>query len=306
MKSRLVYGWGLFIIAVAVVMMGGLVFSAGTIFVAVLAGNEFIGIMRAKGVNPSPRIIRGMIIAFMVTASLPQIFAVLPAEWNLRVSPDAGLLHFPFLLTTGVCISFYRLLFRHLKPPATIADIATTILGFIYIGWMPSHLILLRNLVPPGSEAILDPLKQPGLAYVWAALFIVFATDVFAYYAGKKFGKHLLYPEVSPKKTIEGAIGGLLAAVFWCTLVVYLSDNFLFECKPFQGKLWQAPLLGAFGSIAAQLGDLCESLLKRDAGVKDSGSGIPGHGGFLDRGDGLIFVAAVSFYWVCAVVLGML
>jgi phosphatidate cytidylyltransferase len=305
MKSRLIYGWALFFAAIGSLLAGGLIFATGMIFVAVIAGNEYIGMMRAKGIHPSPRIIRGMTIAFFLLASFQRIVRHLPADWHLNLPLDFGMAHYPLLLTVGVCISFFRLLFRHEQPPATIADIATTILGFIYIGWLPSHLVLLRNLVPPGAADTLNPIKQPGLAYVWAALFIVFATDVFAYYAGKHFGKHLLYPQVSPKKTVEGAIGGFIAAIFWATLVVYLSDNFFFPEKPFQGKLWQAPLMGAFVSVAAQLGDLCESLLKRDAGVKDSGTSIPGHGGILDRGDGLIFASAVSYYWVCGVVLGI-
>jgi phosphatidate cytidylyltransferase len=78
----------------------------------------------------------------------------------------------------------------------------------------------------------------------------------------------------------------------------------LFACQPFKFNLWQAPLMGAVISIAAQLGDLCESLLKRDAGIKDSGDMIPGHGGFLDRGDSIIISSAVAYYWVNLVVLG--
>jgi phosphatidate cytidylyltransferase len=240
-----------------------------------------------------------MIIAFFVIATLPEI----P---GLNIAANFPLQHFPIVLTIGVCLSFFRLLLRQENPPATIADIATTILGFIYVGWMPSHLVLLRNLVPQGMTESVNPLQQPGLAYVWASLFIIWATDVFAYYCGKHFGKHLLYPQISPKKTVEGAIGGLLASVFWATIVVYCADHYFFTEHPFRNNLWQAPLMGLFVSIGAQLGDLCESLLKRDAGLKDSGNLIPGHGGMLDRGDGLIFGGAISYYWVCLVVLGIL
>ncbi len=296
---RVIYGWALFLLAIGTLAAGGLIWPLAIGTCSVLAGNEYIAMTQAKGMKPSPRIIRGMIIAFFVMAALPKI------PW-LNVAPEFPLEHFPILLTVGVCISFFRLLFRHEDPPATIADIATTVLGFIYVGWMPSHLVLLRNLVPPGMSDPSDPLRQPGLAYVWVSLFIIFATDVFAYYAGKRFGKRLLYPQVSPKKTVEGAIGGFVASIFWATLVVYLADHWVFPNHPFQNKLWQAPLMGAFVSVGAQLGDLCESLLKRDAGVKDSGNLIPGHGGFLDRGDGLIFAGAISYYWICLVVLGIL
>jgi phosphatidate cytidylyltransferase len=301
--KRVIYGLGLFIIDILGLVAGGVIWAITLGTAALIAGNEFIEMTRAKGMKPSARIIRNMIIAFFVVAAIPTI----PGIKMVNITPTWSVEHFPLLLTVGVCVSFIRLLFRGENPPATIADIAATILGFIYVGWLPSHLILLRNLVPPGTAPVENFLQQPGLAYVWASLFMIVATDVFAYYAGKLFGKNLLYPQVSPKKTVEGAIGGLLASIFWATVVVYCADHYVFpNSHPFQYKLWQAPLMGAVVSIGSQLGDLCESLLKRDAGVKDSGNLIPGHGGMLDRGDGLLFAGAISYYWVCLVVLQIL
>lgn len=290
MSRRVVYGWSLFFAAAVALMAGGIWWALGLATVSVLAGNEFIALVQAKGIRPSPRIIRAMIIAFVVVGTLPQV----P---GLHVTWDP-LFAFPLVVVVGVCASFFRLLFRDLDPPATISDIATTILGFLYCGFMPSHLALLRNLIEPGVPLPANPLYQPGVAYVWVTLFIIFATDVFAYYGGKAFGKHLLYPTISPKKTVEGAVCGLLAAVFWSTAVVYVADHYIFQPPPFHLHIWQAPLMGLFASIGCQLGDLCESLLKRDAGVKDSGNLIPGHGGFLDRGDGLIFAGAICYYWI--------
>jgi phosphatidate cytidylyltransferase len=296
---RVQLGWLLFLAAVVSIAFGGLIFPVALGLVSYLAGNEFIAMAQAKGIRPSVKIIRSMIIAFFVVAALPAVPG-LDLPWNFSLE------HFPILLTVGMCASFFRLLFRHEKHPATIADIATTILGFIYVGWMPSHLVLLRNLSLPGVARITNPLQQPGLAYVLVTLFMILATDVFAYYVGKKFGKHLLYPQISPKKTVEGAVGGFLAAIFWGTLIFYLADNYFFSIPPFHHKLWQAPLMAAVVSIAAQLGDLCESLLKRDAGVKDSSQMIPGHGGYLDRGDSIIFGGAIAYYWICLALLGLL
>jgi len=300
--NRVVYGWTMFFLAVVSIICGGLVFAAAMCIACYMAGNEFMGMVQAKGIRPSVRIVRGMIIAFFVIASLPVVPGLhLSLPWNFSLTL------FPLLLTVGMCISFFRLLFRNAQPKTTIADIATTILGFIYVGFLPVHLVLLRNLTPPGFEHSWNPMLQPGLAYVWAAVFSILGTDVFAYYSGRHWGKTLLYPQISPKKTIEGAIGGFVAALFWATLVVFLSD-LIFPIHPFGGRLWEGPLLGAVVSIAAQLGDLCESLLKRDAGMKDSGTlfSIPGHGGILDRGDSWIFASAVAYYWVCLVVLGIL
>ena len=299
MSKRVIYGFLLFFTAIGALAAGGVTWSLALGSACYIGGNEFVVMTQAKGMKPSPRIVRNMIIAFFALAALPEV----P---GLNIPPNFAIDHFPLLFTIGVCASFFRLLFRGENPPATIADIATTILGFIYVGWLPSHLILLRGLAPAGVEMIQNPLQQPGLAYVWASLFIIWSTDVFAYYAGKTFGKTLLYPQVSPKKTVEGAIGGLLASIIMAVIVVWCADQYVFPNHPFRDKLWQAPLMGAFVSLGAQLGDLCESLLKRDAGMKDSGNLIPGHGGMLDRGDGLIFGGAISYYWVCIVVLGTL
>jgi phosphatidate cytidylyltransferase len=298
---RLLFGWLLFAGAVFSIMAGGIFLSLALGYACFMGGREFIAMARKKGINPSARIVLGMIIAFFVMAALPAV-----PQWmiGIRVPDTFSIDHFPLLLTIGIYISFFRLLFRHDNPPATIADIASTILGFIYVGWLPSHLVLLRNLTPQGMPLTDNPLQQPGLAYVWATLFIIWSTDVFAYYIGKKIGKRLLYPQISPKKTLEGAVGGFLVAIVFSVAIAYLTDHYIFACHPFKFNLWQAPLMGAIISIAAQLGDLCESLLKRDAGIKDSGDMIPGHGGFLDRGDSIIIGSAVAYYWVNLVVLG--
>jgi phosphatidate cytidylyltransferase len=300
---RVLFGWFLFGAALFSIMSGGIALSLALGAACFMGGKEFIGMARRKGIRPSDRIVLGMIIAFHVVAAVPALPLI---SMGVNIPPTFAIDHFPLLLTIGIYISFFRLLFRQEAQPATIADIAATILGFIYVGWLPAHLVLLRNLYPLGVAPIANPLQQPGLAYVWASLFVIWSTDVFAYYAGKKFGKHLLYPLISPKKTVEGAVGGLIAAIVMATIVVYSADHFFFTCHPFNYNLWQAPLLGAVVSIAAQLGDLCESLLKRDAGLKDSSDIIPGHGGFLDRGDSLIMGGAISYYWVWLVVLGNL
>ncbi|HEY9677154.1 MAG TPA: phosphatidate cytidylyltransferase [Drouetiella sp.] len=300
---RILWGFLLFFAAIIAILFGGLVMPLILGGACYIGGTEFIAMARAKGMNPSPRIILSMIIAFFAVSAVPCIPGI-PKELS---TTQSALSHFPILLTVGICASFFRLLFRRNSPPATIADVATTILGFIYVGFLPSHLILLRNLYPNGVEPISNPLQQPGLAYVWVSLFIIWATDVFAYVVGKKWGKHLLYPLISPKKTVEGAIGGFIASIFWSIIVVHLADNYIFvNCTPFKHSFWLAAVMGAAISIAAQLGDLCESMLKRDAGVKDSGNSLPGHGGFLDRGDSMLFGGAVAYYLISLVVLKIL
>ncbi len=130
-----------------------------------------------------------------------------------------------------------------------------------------------------------------GASWLFVTLGIAFGTDTFAYFAGRAFGKTKLYPEVSPKKTWEGSAGGLLGGVFVTTTF---------------GCLWMLPelpvghaiALGVIGSAFGQVGDLVESMFKRGFKVKDSGNLLPGHGGMLDRVDGLLFVAPVVYYYV--------
>jgi phosphatidate cytidylyltransferase len=139
--------------------------------------------------------------------------------------------------------------------------------------------VLRRTMGPPGSGAVLLAL---GLA--WLA-------DTGAYFAGRAFGRHRLYAAVSPQKTVEGAVGGLLGSIVWALVA---SLWFLRGTLP----LAHAVPLAVVAGVLGQAGDLGESLLKRSTGVKDSGAIVPGHGGVLDRVDALIVTAAVVFLYL--------
>ena len=125
---------------------------------------------------------------------------------------------------------------------------------------------------------------------IGAALFLVFivtwANDTSAYFVGRSLGRHKLIPSLSPNKTVEGAVGGLVASALVASLFTRLV-----EVSP-----WPLAALGLCLGLAAQLGDLWESMLKRYAGVKDSGSFLPGHGGFLDRFDGIFFALPLGYF----------
>lgn len=173
-------------------------------------------------------------------------------------------------LLAGALIFAY-LLFR--PAPARTADIATSVLGLFYAGALPSYWVRLRAL-PDGDK------------YMLLTFFCIWAADVGAYLVGKNFGKLSLYPRVSPKKTLEGAIFGILASI-----VTALVGGSYLGWHPF----W-AGLFGFLIGGTALLGDLIESLMKRSARLKDSGTLIPGHGGILDRCDSYIFTAPLAFY----------
>lgn len=186
-------------------------------------------------------------------------------------------------LTICAMCSFMWVLFRGRQP--YIANVATTLLGMVYCGWFPLHLIFLRDL----SCAKYDS----GLAFVVLMFTSILLTDVGAYYIGTKFGKHKLAPVISPNKTIEGSLGGMFFAVLGALVIwIYLKALLLIDIH-----WYVAVCAGLISTIFAQIGDLSESLIKRDAGVKDSGNSLPGHGGFLDRTDSFILTIPIMYYF---------
>jgi phosphatidate cytidylyltransferase len=129
-----------------------------------------------------------------------------------------------------------------------------------------------------------------GPQWLFLALALAFSSDTLAYFAGRGLGKHKLYEAVSPNKTIEGSIGGLFGGVI---AMVGMGHYWLAPELP----IVHAVVLGVIGSVLGQLGDLIESMIKRTFGAKDSGNLLPGHGGMLDRVDGLLFVAPLVYYY---------
>ena len=190
----------------------------------------------------------------------------------------------PIVITVAVLASLICLLLRRSREKA-FPDWPWTIAGALYVGWMLSYWLNLRGL-------------EDGRNWVYLAMLATFANDTGAYFIGRARGKHKLAPIISPAKTWEGAIGGLvsavLAAVVVATVLMLISVRL---GAPFVLGYWQIVILGFLIAIFAQLGDLVESLLKRNMGVKESGNLLPGHGGILDRFDSLIFVGAVVYYY---------
>jgi phosphatidate cytidylyltransferase len=166
------------------------------------------------------------------------------------------------------------------RQPATVA-IGSTLLGTAWVGFGLAHLILLREIPEFGRLAILT------------VLLAVFAADTVAYFVGRLLGRHKLAPVMSPGKTWEGFVAGTAAAV----AVAFFA---LYEDRAEFLLIWQALLLGLVVALAAALGDLFESALKRDMHVKDTGRLLGGHGGVLDRVDSLLFAAPAAFYLIVA------
>lgn len=157
----------------------------------------------------------------------------------------------------------------------TVSDTAITVFGAVYVGFTLSHVVLMRRL-------------DAGTILVLALVVSVWANDVFAYLAGSSFGRHKLAPRISPHKSWEGLVAGTVFTVAVWVGVGYLADIGL--------TLAWSLAIGVAVSLAAIVGDLAESRIKREVGVKDSGRLLPGHGGFLDRYDSLFLVSVVAFY----------
>ena len=185
----------------------------------------------------------------------------------------------PGVITATTLVSLIALLLRRSGEKA-FRDWAWTIVGALYVGWMLSYWLNLRGL-------------EDGRDWVYLAMLTTFANDTGAYFIGRARGKHKLAPAISPTKTWEGAIGGLVSAMLAAIVVAAI----LSLISPFALEYWQIILLGFLVSLFAHLGDLSESLLKRNMAVKESGTLLPGHGGILDRFDSLIFVGAVVYYY---------
>jgi phosphatidate cytidylyltransferase len=269
---------GVVFIPVLVLMTraGGAVFLFLVNWIQVAACWEFYRMMETKGVNPSKKV--GLLATLVLSAV---VYATGPGHLGVFL---AG-----FVLTMMV-----RELFRA-EMTFPIYDIATTVFGVVYIGWLLIHLVLLREL--PRELSMDEALGASLVLYVIA---IVWSCDTGAFLVGIPFGKHKLFPRVSPSKSVEGSVAGFVCAVA-AAFAGYAWFAHQSGGKPFLSA-GEAVFLGALLGISSQLGDLVESLIKRDAQVKDASSTIPGHGGVLDRFDSLLFSAPVAFYYLRSVV----
>ena len=270
---RVITGIIISIISIAAIICGGAYLYALLLVIITLCSKEFVKILRHKGFHPSLSIVLFFAIVF-TTLTFFHRFDMVSS-----------------MLTLTIVASFLVVLFRGRQP--YIVNVATTILGALYCGWLPCHLLLIRQIGLNRISAFQVEFNQ-GLFLLLMVFLAIALTDIGAYYFGVKFGKHKLAEVISPKKTIEGAIGGAVCAILSSSLAVFYTDLTIVE----------AVVGGCIVTLSAQLGDLSESLIKRDAGVKDSSDILPGHGGMLDRFDGYIFAMPVAYYYFMHFTLG--
>jgi phosphatidate cytidylyltransferase len=188
-------------------------------------------------------------------------------------------------ILTFVLIAIMGLELTRRDNRRAVYHVATTVFGIVYVAYLGSHLVLLRELPLQAERPY-----ELGARFVFLAFTVTWASDTGAYAIGSLFGKKPLLPRVSRSKTWEGAVGG----VVFSALAGYLSSITFARFLP---PLW-AVLLGGMCSVIGLLGDLFESMLKRDAEIKDTSQIIPGHGGVLDRFDSLLFTVPLIYYFL--------
>lgn len=239
------------------------VYDATIALVALLALHEFLDLGTKKGYHLP--VVLCLIVALVIVAAF-----VLE-----HLSVEVGM--FLTLLVIPASYVFSKKVpLEEALPSSAIAVLAT-----MYVGMLAGSLIRLRNDFPEGPRL------------VFFLVIVVWIGDAGAYYVGRQFGKTKLSPRISPKKTVEGLIGGVCTSIVASVVIHY---TFFPEFK-----LLHAIVVGSVLSVSGVVGDLAESMWKRSAAVKDSGTLIPGHGGFLDRFDSILFTAPLLYiYWALA------
>lgn len=263
-------------VAAAAVFAGGWWLTALVLAAAALAAMELFRMAARKPARPLAAFGAALAAAYVIAAALAP-----------EAGPGTG---FALVTLAGVIGLVTTAIWARGVEGEPLLTTATTLTGAIYTGALLSYGIFLRHL--PGTEG-----AWHGTAIVFAPLLLTWASDTFAYFVGRAWGTRKLIPRVSPGKTVQGAVGAVVGTV----LVAIGYRYVLAEFPLYHLSLAEAIAFGVLISVSAQVGDLAESLFKRDTGVKDSGSLLPGHGGVLDRVDSLLFtlpIAYLFFRWV--------
>lgn len=253
MKQRIITGVIAGSLFILFVVYGGWPFALLTMLLAAIGMYE---LLKMKGISIAS--VPGLL------AMLATLILVLPKDWALQVEDAISYNKLELLFITAILLLVYSVV---VKNKFTYDDVAFVVMSTMYVGIGFYYLYETR---------------EASIAYIILALVIVWVTDSGAYFTGRKIGKRKLWPEISPNKTIEGFVGGIVLAVIGAVIMQLIA--------PFDVSWLMLLFVVVVSSIFGQMGDLVESAIKRHYNVKDSGSLLPGHGGILDRFDSLLFV----------------
>lgn len=261
MKTRIISGICM-VPFLGLVYLGGYWLAALCIFVGLIGVREFYQGFEHMDIHPSYK------IAFVMTFVLYLLHGLFPGDTSLLL---------PWVAAAVIVSSLYMFNAEKVTPIDTLA----TMVGLLYVVFFSYHVILVDGT---GEYKIL----------VWLILLCAFGADIFAYFAGVFLGKHKMCPHLSPKKTWEGAVGGVIGSGLVCGLFGYiLCPELLMHCI----------IIGLIGAPISMCGDLTASAYKRKMGIKDYGNLIPGHGGIMDRFDSVLFVAPFVYYYIQVVLI---
>jgi phosphatidate cytidylyltransferase len=265
------------------VVLGGLAYLAAVVLIVIQGQREFYRLIEEKGAHPL------VPYGLAAGAALP-VVAWLGNEY-----------HATLIMTAALLTVMVRQVGKAQITEALVS-ISGTFFGVFYVGWLLSHAVVLRNFhdaaighVGPAGVAALGIVPDAGIFFVIFCLVAVVLCDAGAYFAGRAYGRRKLAPRISPGKSVEGAIGGLLAGTLGAAGAKAIFDFFWPELS--RSLDWLPAVVIAFAvSVAAIVGDLIESLLKRDARTKDTGQLLPGMGGLMDRIDSPLLGIPVMYY----------
>lgn len=271
LRDRLLFGFLLFALVIVVVVCRGWVFGVAVSIFALISQLEMFGALRAASFRPGvwPGVAMAVLMYPMYCwKGLAGLFAMF-AVFCLVLIANSVLL-----------------------PRRRFLDTMVSVFAMIYPCFFYIFLLLLNDISRPGFSA------ETAVAFsrvaLGAALVGTIASDVGAYFCGHFFGRHKLAPQISPKKTVEGAVGAIICSVLVLSVAGYFAQRFYFPQMP----LYHYPLLGIMVSVLAQAGDLMASSIKRFSGIKDFSSLLPGHGGFMDRMDSILFGSVAAYCYL--------
>ncbi len=268
-------------VGVGVIYWGGIPLALVAAFLATVGTLEVYGLARARGWAPFPWLGLPAAVLLVLGAQAAGTMDVW-APWAVA------------LLVTLTLLALGAAVFRRGPEGSPLLAAGVTVMGVLYAAAPMALFVLLRAF--PGVESGI--MAWEGAYLAMFPLVMTWLGDSAAYFTGKHLGRRKLIPSVSPKKTVEGALGGLLGSTLGA---VAFAALFMGPESPVALPLLQAAGLGLAVGVVAPVGDLAESVMKREAGVKDSGTLLPGHGGILDRFDGIYFTVPLTYAFLLVV-----
>ncbi len=292
LAKRAIFGTLLGLCAAVVIIIGSWPFAAVCCMAAYQCSQEFIGMVNAqgiaKGMKPPPPLVSSAISLLCVGLN----------AWSYM---SGGKMASAMAVATFAVLSLQ--LFASEKP--RFSQLTSSVFGLMYCGYLPSFWIKLRLLAIPAANTVFLQNAQGvlggvtnatvGLVATWTAVLCIIAADTGAYFCGKSLGKTQLI-KLSPKKTVEGAVGGLISSILGALLC--------YKMFQWPGSVIGAAAMGTIVFVSSIFGDLIESVIKRDAGMKDASNLIPGHGGLLDRLDSYLFTGACVYFFLRFLLVG--